>query len=173
MPIRPWRVSPLKYATPSAISEGSRRRKHCASASIFARRLRVAATRSEAARSSVSSMIDSGTKNLYGLPRCPGIPKISGFDHRRNKEHPRGEETKAADRRDRAEPALPGERERVQASGEEHDSSEHQPARPFQQCRFRKLRCDEPDREQAERVIDVVLNAGVPYREHLGRQVGF
>src|SRR5216684_2686830 len=133
MPIRPWRVSPLRYATPSAISESSRRRRHCASASIFARRLRVAATRSEAARSSASSMIDSGMKNLYDLPRCPGILRISGFDHCSDEERPRGEETKATDRRDRAE----------------------------------------PDREQAERVIDVVLDAGVPYREHLGRQAAF
>src|SRR5882762_8721268 len=57
MPTLPWGVSPLRYATPSEISDASRRRRHCASVSILARRLRVAATRSEAASNSPSSMI--------------------------------------------------------------------------------------------------------------------
>src|SRR5258707_4712995 len=57
MPTLPWGVSPLRYATPSAISDASRRRRHCARVSILARRLRVAATRSEAASNSASSMI--------------------------------------------------------------------------------------------------------------------
>src|SRR6266545_3434955 len=56
MPIFPWRVSPLRYATPSPISDASSRRRHCASASIFARRLCVPATRSEAASNSARSI---------------------------------------------------------------------------------------------------------------------
>src|SRR5260370_11987141 len=56
MPILPWRVSPLRYATPSPISDASSRRRHCASASIFASRLRVPATRSEAASNSARSI---------------------------------------------------------------------------------------------------------------------
>jgi hypothetical protein len=43
-------------------------------------------------------MIDSGMKNLYGLPRCPGILRISGFDHRSDEERPRGEEQLCARR---------------------------------------------------------------------------
>jgi len=76
-PIRPWPWSPLKYATPSAISEAQDDARHCASASIFARRLRVAATPLGAGKESASSHDRQRMKNLYGLPRCRRILRIS------------------------------------------------------------------------------------------------
>src|SRR3979490_242711 len=149
--MRPWRVSPLRYATPSANSDAASRRRHSAIASIFARRLRVAATRSETASSSASSM---GCKRTH-----------SGAQHGNDEQGPCGKKSDAADGRDRTQPALAGEHDRVQASGEEQNSREHKPARPFEKSRFGKLSCDDSDRQQAERVVDVVLDARVPYGE--------
>src|SRR6267142_438235 len=157
MPILPWRVSPLRYATPGTISAGSSLRRQSASASIFARRLRVAPTRSEAARSSASTM--------------PG--RISALDYRGDEERPRGQERDPAHRRDRAEPALTGESESVKTSGKEHDSREHQPARPFERRGIGEPDRDDAYREQAERMEEVVFDAGVPHRQHLGRNASF
>src|SRR5882757_2080087 len=58
MPLRPWRGSPERYATPISISGDASLRRNAASSAILALRLEVSATRRDVRTRSAKSVIE-------------------------------------------------------------------------------------------------------------------
>jgi hypothetical protein len=59
MPMRPWRISPDRYATEISSSSAFNARRHSASSRILAERAEVVATRREVSTTVASRVIDS------------------------------------------------------------------------------------------------------------------
>src|SRR5258708_22372933 len=74
MPLRPWRGSPERYATPIPIAAGARVRSNAASSAILALRLGVSATRRDVATTSASSVI----RPFYGSSRSGSRSRVVG-----------------------------------------------------------------------------------------------
>ena len=98
--------------------------------------------------------------------------KDAGLESRGEKRQtrPSEQQSHSADRRDRAEHACAGQRQRVETSRENQYAGYERPAGSEQQSRAAEM-CDRrSDRQQRERVVHLVPHADLEHRHHLGRQ---
>src|SRR5262249_45844017 len=78
-----------------------------------------------------------------------------------------GKEGGGGERRDRSQPASVRERERVEAPGEKHGSSDEQPAGPLRKRPWPP--CDRPrGGDEAQRMEHLVPGRGLEYGEQVG-----
>src|SRR4051812_19117921 len=114
--------------------------------------------RSSSSRSSIE---------IVSVIRIMELP--SPLDCRECQAGPADQEQETADRRDRAEDGDTGQCEDVQTAGEEHDAADEAPAGHADQPPA-EMAQDPRDEDQRQRVVHVVLDAGLEHRHHLGGQ---
>src|SRR5439155_10834705 len=88
-------------------------------------------------------------------------------------DQPCHDECCAADRRHRAEPGRPGQRQRVEAPAKKKQARDQQPRGPCESLRCRPLRHEDAHAEEPQRVPQVILNRGLVDGERFGREPGF
>src|SRR5688500_11575192 len=125
-------------------------------------------------RAQIPTRADRERKNYEGT-RAAGITAMTMATLRNVSRHPRpiaeqrpgAQEGNPAERRYYTEPPYSCQTEHVQTDGKQNDSGKHQPARKRNEPGRRKVQEHETDRNKAERVIKVILHAGLIYREHV------
>src|SRR5262245_36613060 len=94
---------------------------------------------------------------------------FSPAPRRPRKRKPPREQAHSAHGCDRAEDAFTGEREHVEAAGEEHHTNNEQP--PAKACRTAGPLAAYPrDRKQRKRMNEVIAHSGFEHRQRIGRK---
>ena len=114
----------------------------------------------------IHQLQDFGTAGRAELDRL-GHATLRSARYRDRQRGPAREEHQSAERRDGAEPAYTGEREQIQAAGEEHGPANEQPA-GHPDRRSGPMVRGPRDREQRERVVHLVPRPGFEDREEVG-----
>ena len=91
------------------------------------------------------------------------------FRNRDYKHNPRSNKRQPAKRRHHPQPAQPAQAQHIQTAGKKNNTDQHQPAGPFQINRVNYVQRHDPDRQQPERVKQMLMHPGLVHRQHLRR----